>query len=87
MNVFGASKLAGERAIQATGGVYLILRTAWVYSTRRDSFVSKVLKWARQNETLRIVDDQISNPTCARMLAEITALLLAHGTDAVPCLG
>jgi dTDP-4-dehydrorhamnose reductase len=62
-------------------GAYLILRTAWVYSMRRDSFVSKVLGWARQNETLRIVDDQISNPTWARVLAETTALLLARAGD------
>jgi len=62
-------------------GPYLIFRTAWVYSLRRDSFVTKVLRWARENETLRIVDDQISNPTWARMLAEITALLIARGGD------
>ena len=46
---------------------------------RRDGFVSKVLGWARQNETLRIVDDQISNPTWARMLAEVTAQIVARG--------
>ena len=79
LNVYGASKLAGEQAVQAAGGAYLILRTAWVYSLRRDSFVTKVLQWGRQNETLRIVDDQISNPTWARMLAEITGLILARG--------
>jgi dTDP-4-dehydrorhamnose reductase len=79
LNVYGKSKLAGEQAIQSVGGVYLILRTAWVYSLRRDSFVTKVLKWARENETLRIVDDQISNPTWARMLAEITGIILARG--------
>ncbi|MBI5839224.1 MAG: dTDP-4-dehydrorhamnose reductase [Chloroflexi bacterium] len=77
LNMYGKSKLAGEQAIQAVDGNYLILRTAWVYSTRRDSFVTKVLQWARQNEILRIVDDQISNPTWARMLAEVTALLIA----------
>ena len=81
LNVYGASKLAGEQAIRSVGGVYFILRTAWVYSTRRDSFVSKVLQWSRQSETLRIVDDQISNPTWARMLAEITALILARGVE------
>jgi dTDP-4-dehydrorhamnose reductase len=50
-------------------------------SLRRDSFVAKVLQWARQNETLRIVDDQVSNPTWARMLAEMTAQILARGDD------
>jgi dTDP-4-dehydrorhamnose reductase len=65
-------------------GAFLILRTAWVYSLRRDNFVTKVLQWARQNETLRIVDDQISNPTWARALAETTALLLAKANDHTP---
>jgi dTDP-4-dehydrorhamnose reductase len=81
LNVYGKSKLAGEQAIQFVGGAYLILRTAWVYSLHRDSFVTKVLQWARRNETLRIVDDQISNPTWARMLAEMTAQILARGTE------
>jgi dTDP-4-dehydrorhamnose reductase len=50
-----------------------------VYSLRRDSFVTRVLQWSRQQPTLRIVADQISNPTWARMLAEVTAQLLAMG--------
>ena len=81
LNIYGKSKLTGERAIHSVDGAYLILRTAWVYSTRRDSFVSKVLEWGRQNETLRIVDDQISNPTWCRMLAEITTQILVQGND------
>lgn len=83
LNVYGESKLAGEQAIQSVDGAYLIMRTAWVYSMRRDSFVSKVLGWARQNETLRIVDDQISNPTWARILAETTALILGKGIGTI----
>jgi dTDP-4-dehydrorhamnose reductase len=79
INVYGESKLAGEQAIQFIGGNYLIFRTAWVYSLRRDSFVSKVLRWAREYEILRMADDQISNPTWARMLAEVTAQVLARG--------
>jgi len=81
INVYGRSKLAGEQAVQVVNGAYLIFRTAWVYSLRRDSFVTKVLQWARKNETLHVVDDQISNPTWARMLAEITSLLLARAGD------
>jgi dTDP-4-dehydrorhamnose reductase len=79
VNVYGESKLAGEQAIQSADGDYLIFRTAWVYSLRRDSFVSKVLEWARKNEILRVVDDQVSNPTWARMLAEVTAQVIARG--------
>jgi dTDP-4-dehydrorhamnose reductase len=77
LGVYGQSKLEGERAIETIGGAYLILRTSWVYSLRRDSFVGKVLNWSRQQETLRVVSDQISNPTWARLLAEVTAQLLA----------
>lgn len=83
LNVYGESKLAGEQAIQGVDGNYLIFRTAWVYSLRRDSFITKVLGWARQNATLRIVDDQVSNPTWARMLAEITGLILVRGVEYV----
>jgi dTDP-4-dehydrorhamnose reductase len=81
LGVYGASKLEGEQAIQQVGGNYLILRTSWVYSLRRDSFVTKVLGWARQQSVLRVVTDQIANPTWARMLAETTAQMLARGAD------
>ncbi len=79
LNVYGQTKLEGEQAVQAAGGAYLILRTSWVYSLRQGGFVTKVLQWAREQETLRVVDDQISSPTWARMLAEATALVLAQG--------
>ena len=78
LNIYGKSKLKGEENIKQAGGAYLILRTSWVYSLRRNSFVNKVLGWARKNETLKIVNDQISNPTWARTLAEITGLMLSH---------
>lgn len=78
LNVYGQTKLEGEQAALQAGGAVLVLRTAWVYSTRRDSFVTKVLGWARNQPVLKLVDDQISNPTWARMLAETTALLLAQ---------
>jgi dTDP-4-dehydrorhamnose reductase len=82
LNVYGESKLAGEEAIQQAADAYLILRTSWVYSTRLQSgFVQKVLAWARQNETLRIVEDQIGCPTWARMMAETTGLLVAKGSN------
>ena len=84
LGVYGQSKLEGEQAIQQVGGNYLILRTSWVYSLRRDSFVTKVLSWARQQSVLRVVTDQVANPTWARMLAEITAQMLAIGSEDLP---
>jgi dTDP-4-dehydrorhamnose reductase len=82
LNYYGLSKLEGEQNVENIGGAYLIFRTSWVYSLRQQSgFVNKVLQWARQQETLRIVKDQISNPTWARMLAEVTAQILAQGVE------
>jgi dTDP-4-dehydrorhamnose reductase len=83
LSVYGHTKLSGEQAVQQIGASYLILRTSWVYSLRRDSFVSKVLHWARGKPPLRVVTDQVSGPTWARMLAEITAQLVARGGDNV----
>jgi dTDP-4-dehydrorhamnose reductase len=77
LNVYGKSKLAGEQAISEVACNHLILRTSWVYSLRRDSFVTKALEWARKQTTMQVVSDQVSNPTWARMLAEITAQLVA----------
>jgi len=84
LNVYGLSKLEGERAVQSANGASLILRTSWVYSLRRESFVTKVLKWARQKQVLRMVTDQVANPTSARMLAQVTALLLTKSPPNTP---
>ena len=85
LNLYGKSKLEGEQAIQSVGGLHLIFRTSWVYSLRGNGFVSKVLRWAREKEALRVVDDQVGSPTWARMLAEMTSLVLmqaqARGPD------
>jgi len=79
VSVYGETKLTGEKNVQSVGGAYFIFRTSWVYSMRRPCFVTKVLKWARERETLHIVDDQISTPTWARTLAEASAQLIAQG--------
>ena len=84
LGVYAESKLAGERAVQDVGGAYLIFRTSWVYSLRRDSFVTKVLKWSRQQRTLKLVSDQISNPTWSRMLAEVSGQLVAMAGKDLP---
>ncbi len=81
LNVYGETKLAGEIAIQQSNAIHLILRTAWVYSMRGNNFVTKVLEWAKKSDVIRVVDDQISNPTWARALAEITADVIAMGIE------
>jgi dTDP-4-dehydrorhamnose reductase len=76
LSVYGRTKLAGEQAVQEVGESYLILRTSWVYSLRRDSFVNKVLGWARTQSKIKLVTDQVSGPTWTRMLAEVTSQLI-----------
>ncbi len=78
LGIYGLTKREGEQAIQASGCAHWILRTSWLYSTRRDNFVLKVLQWARKYPTLKIVSDQISNPTWAHTLAEATLAIVQH---------
>jgi dTDP-4-dehydrorhamnose reductase len=73
VNVYGASKLAGEQAIQAIGCDYLIFRTSWVYASRGNNFLKTILRLAAEREELKIVHDQIGAPTWARLIAEVTA--------------
>lgn len=79
INCYGATKLAGEQAIEATGAAALIFRTSWVYSTRGRNFLLTVKRLALQQDSLRIVDDQMGAPTWARAIADATAHILMRG--------
>lgn len=76
LNVYGKTKLAGERAISATGCDHLILRTSWVYSGRGTNFLLTILRLARERRELAVVDDQVSSPTWAGALTQSTVDLL-----------
>ena len=78
VNVYGASKLAGEQAIIAAGVPHLILRTSWVYGMRGKNFLLTVLRLAAERDQLRIVGDQFGSPTWSRTIADTTAQLLAR---------
>ena len=80
ISAYGRTKLAGERAIQATGAAHLIFRTEWVYATRSRNFLLTILRLATQREELRIVDDQLGAPTWSRMIAAATARILERHT-------
>ena len=73
LNVYGASKLAGEHAVTAAGGRFLILRTSWVYGPGGNNFLQTVRRLAHEREELRIVDDQVGAPTSSLQLAQATA--------------
>ncbi len=76
VNVYGKTKLAGERAIAASGCAHLILRTSWIYSSRRSNFVLTILRLARERKELAVVSDQIGSPTWAHALARTSTELL-----------
>jgi dTDP-4-dehydrorhamnose reductase len=79
LNVYGRTKLEGERAIGASGCRHFTLRTSWVYGTRGSNFLLTMLRLANERRnSLRIVDDQIGAPTWCREIATATAALLAR---------
>jgi len=79
LGVYGASKLAGERALASSGAAYLVFRTSWIYSGRGKNFLLTILRLAQEREELRIVDDQHGAPTWSRDLAR----LIVHVVDRV----
>ncbi|MCW8276824.1 dTDP-4-dehydrorhamnose reductase [Pseudomonas sp. PCH199] len=76
LGVYGKSKLAGERAITAVQGKYLILRTSWVYSTHGRNFLLTMQRLLQEKPELRIVTDQIGAPTWAGTIANSTLALI-----------
>jgi dTDP-4-dehydrorhamnose reductase len=76
LNIYGQTKLEGERAIEQSGGRYLIFRTSWVYATAGRNFLLKILQLATLREEIRIVCDQIGAPTSAAEIAKATVRVL-----------
>jgi dTDP-4-dehydrorhamnose reductase len=78
LNVYGQTKLAGERAIVASGCKYLIFRTSWVYAARGGNFAKTMLRLAQERERLTVIDDQHGAPTGADLIADVTAHVMRH---------
>lgn len=76
LNVYGATKLAGELTILSSGCRHIILRTSWLYSDAPGNFVAKIIFAAKNNKELRVVSDQIGAPTHVKDLAEATFKIL-----------
>lgn len=79
LNVYGESKLAGERAIEAAACRHLVIRTSWVYSGHGSNFVLSMLKLGSRGLDLNVVNDQVGCPTWARNLADASVRLLQRG--------
>lgn len=77
LNVYGLTKLEGERAVAEAGAPFLVLRTSWVFGLRGRNFLKTMLRLFHEREQLSVVDDQYGTPTWSRMLAGATGLLVA----------
>lgn len=73
LGVYGATKLEGERLIQASGCQHLIFRTSWVYAARGNNFAKTMLRLAQERDSLNVINDQIGAPTGAELIADVTA--------------
>jgi dTDP-4-dehydrorhamnose reductase len=73
LNVYGETKLEGERLIRQHCANHLILRTSWVYSARGGNFAKTMLRLAQEREQLSVVADQMGVPTGADLIADVTA--------------
>ncbi|GHA06304.1 dTDP-4-dehydrorhamnose reductase [Oceanisphaera arctica] len=73
LNIYGATKLAGEQAIQRHCSRHLIFRTSWVYAVRGNNFAKTMLRLAGERSELGVINDQIGAPTGAELIADVTA--------------
>ncbi|WP_349971179.1 dTDP-4-dehydrorhamnose reductase [Pseudomonas caspiana] len=84
LGVYGASKWAGEQAIEYVGGQYLILRTSWVYSNTGRNFLLTMQRLLQERDSLNVVADQVGAPTWAGTIARSTRQLIERWRDGQP---
>lgn len=78
LSVYGASKLAGTRAVQRSVDKHLIFRTCWVFGAHGANFVKTMLRLAAERDTLKVVADQFGAPTSAALIADVTAQIIGQ---------
>ncbi|MCF8007946.1 MAG: dTDP-4-dehydrorhamnose reductase [Methylovulum sp.] len=78
INVYGFTKLAGEKAIEQVGVPHMIFRTSWIFANRGNNFMRTILKLASQQNNISVVNDQIGAPTSAEMVAKATTMILKN---------
>jgi dTDP-4-dehydrorhamnose reductase len=76
LNHYGVSKLAGDGAVAARSSQHLIFRISWVYASRGKNFLRTMLRFFREKNEVRVVDDQTGAPTWARFVADATVAAL-----------
>ncbi|HHJ4571241.1 TPA: dTDP-4-dehydrorhamnose reductase [Citrobacter farmeri] len=73
LNVYGETKLAGEKALQQHCPKHLIFRTSWVYAGKGNNFAKTMLRLAKDRTEMSVINDQYGAPTGAELLADCTA--------------
>lgn len=76
-SIYGRSKLAGEKALLASGANCLIFRTSWVFGAYGSNFAKTILRLAAEREVLRVASDQYGAPTSAALLADVSAQIIS----------
>jgi len=79
INLYGRSKLGGEKAIRASGCRHLIFRTSWVFGPHGANFMLTMLRLGKDRDEIKVVDDQFGAPTSSRLIAEVTTAALQDG--------
>ncbi|MBQ7194924.1 MAG: dTDP-4-dehydrorhamnose reductase [Bacteroidales bacterium] len=78
LSAYAVTKFAGEKAIQKSGCRYIIIRSAWLYSTHGRNFVKTMLSLTASRDSIRVVCDQIGTPTCATGLAALIVKIISE---------
>ncbi|EPK8021198.1 dTDP-4-dehydrorhamnose reductase [Providencia rettgeri] len=78
LNIYGKTKLDGEKYIQQYCSNHLIFRTSWVYSTYGNNFAKTILNLAKTREKLSVINDQYGAPTGAELIADCTAIAIVQ---------
>lgn len=81
INVYGASKLAGEQEVLQNDPSAVIIRTSWVYSSFGNNFVKTMLRLIKERESINVVNDQSGCPTYAADLADAIMQIILGGTQ------
>jgi dTDP-4-dehydrorhamnose reductase len=78
INVYGVTKLAGEKACMNANPNAIIIRTSWVYSSFGNNFVKTMSRLMQEKDSLNVVNDQVGSPTYAADLAQAIITIIEH---------
>jgi dTDP-4-dehydrorhamnose reductase len=78
INVYGVTKLSGEKACMYENPSAIIIRTSWVYSSFGANFVKTMSRLMQERDSLNVVNDQIGSPTYAADLAQAIMIIITH---------